>query len=225
VFTGIVEDIGRLIALRRVTDGLRLKLGCGLDLSAVAVGDSIAVDGVCLTVTGKDRGWFEADVGHETLAATTLGRLQPGARVHLERALAFGDRLGGHLVTGHVDGLGELVERQARGAGLDLVLWAPAAVQPYLVPKGSVAVDGVSLTVNQPAADRFRVSLVPHTLTGTRLGERAVGERLNLEGDILGKYVRHFASGLAEQGGSRVDAAFLAEHGFGGRGGPDGGGS
>ncbi len=224
MFTGIIEDIGRLLTTRHKPDGLVLRLGTGLPLDEVRLGDSIAVNGACLTVTAKDTGWFEADVSHETLQATTLGHLAGGARVHLERALALGDRLGGHLVTGHVDGIGRLTGRTERGDGLDLVIQAPPEVTPTLVPKGSVAVDGVSLTVNQPGGGAFRVTLVPHTLGQTLLAERQPGDRLNLEGDILGKYVQHFVAGMATggadgpQGGSRIDEAFLAEHGFGGRG-------
>ena len=221
MFTGIIEDIGRLLTTRRKPDGLVLRLGTGLPLAEVRLGDSVAVNGACLTVTAKDTGWFEADVSHETLQATTLGGLTGGAKVHLERALALGDRLGGHLVTGHVDGIGQLTGRTQRGDGLDLTIQAPPEVTPVLVPKGSVAVDGVSLTVNQPGDGTFRVTLVPHTLGQTLLAERQPGDELNLEGDILGKYVQHFVAGLgaadAKQPGSAIDEAFLAEHGFGGR--------
>jgi len=222
MFTGIIEDIGRLLTSRRKPDGLVLRLGTALPLAEVRPGDSIAVDGACLTVTAKGTGWFEADVSHETLSATTLGALTSGARVHLERALALGDRLGGHMVTGHVDGVGQLTERIERGDGADLTIQAPAPVAAYLVPKGSVAVAGVSLTVNQPTDGIFRVTLVPHTLSQTLLAERRPGDRLNLEADILGKYVKHFVEGLGRSGaggrgrsGSRIDEAFLAEHGFG----------
>lgn len=220
MFTGIIEDIGQLLTTRRRPEGLVLRLGTSLPLASVGLGDSIAVNGACLTVTAKDSGWFEADVSHETLEATTLGALHSGLRVHLERALAMGDRLGGHMVTGHVDGVGELRERSERGDGLDLTIQAPEQVAAYLVPKGSVAVDGVSLTVNQPAQGVFRVTLVPHTLGQTLLTARKPGDRLNLEGDILGKYVKHFVDGLGQAdpgGGSRIDQAFLAQHGFGGR--------
>jgi riboflavin synthase len=198
---------------------LALKIGCTLPLEEFRLGESIAVNGVCLTVTAFDRGWFEADVSHESLKATTLGDLQQGLRVHLERALAFGDRLGGHLVTGHVDGVGELLSTTRRGDGLDLQVRAPESVAPFLVPKGSVAVDGVSLTVNQPQADRFVVTLVPHTLAETLLGKRRVGDAFNLEGDILGKYVKHYLTGMQApdspaDGG--ISEQFLADHGFGG---------
>ncbi len=212
MFTGIIEDVGRLIQQRRSPAGAALRVGTGLPVEEIRAGDSIAVNGVCLTVTGIETGWFEADMSHETLEATTLGALRQGDAVHLEQALALGGRLGGHLVFGHVDGVGELVSRRPRGANLDLEILAPGTVAPFLVAKGSVAVDGVSLTVNDPAGARFRVTLVPHTLAGTVLGERRPGDRLNLEGDILGKYVKHFVDGMR---GSGLDERFLVEHGFG----------
>jgi len=212
MFTGILEAGGRGSQQRRSPAGAALRVGTGLPVEEIRAGDSIAVNGVCLTVTGIETGWFEADVSHETLAATTLGALRQGDAVHLERALALGGRLGGHLVFGHVDGVGELVSRRSRGANLDLEILAPGTVAPFLVAKGSVAVDGVSLTVNDPAGARFRTTLVPHTLAGTVLGERRPGDRLNLEGDILGKYVKHFVDGMR---GSGLDERFLVEHGFG----------
>ncbi|HSA22673.1 MAG TPA: riboflavin synthase, partial [Myxococcota bacterium] len=171
MFTGIVEDVGQVLEVRRRDEGRGLVLGSQLPTGELRPGDSLAVDGVCLTITRLAPGRIEADVGPETLARTSLGRLQAGARVHLERALALGARLGGHLVLGHVDGLGEVLARRARGDSLELELSAPEAVRPYLVPKGSVAVDGVSLTINEPSGGLFRVTLVPYTLSGTTLGE------------------------------------------------------
>ena len=215
MFTGIVEDIGQVSRVRRRAEGLRLEITTRLPLESLPPGCSVAVDGVCLTVCAHAKGAFAADVGHETARVTTLGRARAGGRVHLERALVFGGRLDGHLVTGHVDGVGEVLERSVRGSGVDLVLRAPEAVRPFLVEKGSVAVDGVSLTVNAPSADAFRVALVPHTLEKTRLGELRPGERINLEADLIGKYVRHFVA----PAGQGVDEDFLAEHGFLGPGG------
>jgi riboflavin synthase len=211
MFTGIIEDIGTVKALDRGRDSLQLKLESALPFNELKVGDSLAVNGVCLTLTEIAEGLLSVDLSHETLAATTLKELKPGGRVHLERALSFGGRLGGHLVTGHVDGVGEVVYRTPRGPNLDLVFLAPAEVVPYLIPKGSVAVDGVSLTVNQPAGQRFQVTLVPHTLEQTTLSERRPGELVNLEADLLGKYVKHLVSGGS---GNGIDEEFLAKHGF-----------
>jgi riboflavin synthase len=211
MFTGIIEDIGTVKAIDKGRDSIKLKLQSGLPFDELKAGDSLAVNGVCLTLTGIAEGLLSVDLSHETLAATTLKDLKPGAEVHLERALAFGGRLGGHLVTGHVDGVGEVVSKTPKGPNLDLEFLAPAEVVPFLIPKGSVAVDGVSLTVNQPAGRRFKVTLVPHTLEQTNLSGRRVGDRVNLEADLLGKYVKHFVSGGSSKG---IDEQFLAEHGF-----------
>ncbi len=212
MFTGIVEEIGRVLEVRPRAESRELVLAAAWPVTALGLGDSLAVDGVCLTLTRLEPGRLAADVGPETMARTNLGRLRPGARVHLERALALGARLGGHLVLGHVDGLGEVVGRRARGESLELEVAAPPEVRPYLVPKGSVAIDGVSLTLNEPQGGRFRVTLVPHTLACTTLGERRPGDPLNLEADILGKYVRHFLAPGVGQGG--VDERLLRAHGF-----------
>lgn len=211
MFTGIIEDIGTVKGLERGRDSQKLKLQSGLPFDELKAGDSLAVNGVCLTLTEISAGLLSVDLSHETLVATTLKSLKPGAKVHLERALAFGGRLGGHLVTGHVDGVGEVVSRTPRGPNLDLEFLAPAEVIPYLIPKGSVAVDGVSLTVNDPVGQRFRVTLVPHTLEQTTLAERRPGDLVNMEADLLGKYVKHFVSGGSSKG---IDEEFLAKHGF-----------
>lgn len=211
MFTGIIEDIGTVEALDGKGDSLALKVKNRLPADDVKPGDSLAVNGVCLTIANVSPGTFTFDLSHETLSVTTLQDCRKGRRLHLERALPLGGRLGGHLVTGHVDGVGEVVSRTPRGQNLDLVLLAPAGVVPYLVPKGSVAVDGVSLTVNDPAGLRFRVTLVPHTLDRTILSGLRPGDRVNLEADLLGKYVRHFVSGAAGRG---IDEQFLGEHGF-----------
>lgn len=211
MFTGIIEDIGILQALDRRGDSLTLAVESRLPAGELKPGDSVAVNGVCLTVSQIEKNVISFDLSHETLSATTLKDCRAGQRLHLERALTLGGRLGGHLVTGHVDGVGEVVSKTPRGRNLDLVFMAPSGVVPYLIPKGSVAVDGVSLTVNDPAGQRFKVTLVPHTLDQTTLSERKPGDRVNLEADLLGKYVRHFVSGQAGKG---IDEQFLLEHGF-----------
>jgi riboflavin synthase len=212
MFTGLVEDIGRVLEAHRRGQGLRLVMATALPADSIRPGDSVAVDGVCLTATRVAPGRFEADLGPESLAITSLGQRRPGDRVHLERALALGARLGGHLVLGHVDGLGQVTARRARGDSLELTVLAPEAVRPYLVPKGSVAVDGVSLTLYEPGRELFRVTLVPATLERTTLGERQPGQPVHLEADILGKYVRHFAG--PRPGGGSLDERLLVEHGF-----------
>jgi len=178
MFTGLIEELGSLVG----RDGHRFTFAAELVTSDAKVGDSIAVNGCCLTVVALDPGRWSADVVDETLGRTTLGGLRPGDPVNLERPVRPSDRLGGHVVQGHVDGLGEVVS-----AGADLVVSTPDT--RYLVEKGSVAVDGVSLTVAAIDDDRFRVAVIPHTAAVTTLGSRQPGDRVNLEFDILAKYV------------------------------------
>ena len=189
MFTGIIEDTGTVDALEARQDGARLSVTTSLDVGALPLGASIAVDGVCLTVVERAAGRFSADLGPETLARTTLGALRPGARVHLERPLRLGDPLGGHLVSGHVDGVGRVVARREVGQSLELEIAAPPAFVGTLVEKGSVTVAGASLTINAVAGDRFSVTLIPHTLGVTTLGQLPVGSSVNLEGDLIAKHV------------------------------------
>jgi len=196
VFTGIIEAIGKVESLRASAGGTRrLVVKTGLDVAILHVGASIAVDGACLTIVAKRPGrpaTFQADVGPETLTSTTLGTLAAGSRVHLERALRLGDNLGGHLVSGHVDGTGRVESARKQGNTLALRVTAPDEVAPYLVKKGSIALDGVSLTVNRVEGSTFEVLLVPHTLAVTRLGELRPGSRVNLEADMIAKLVARF---------------------------------
>ena len=178
MFTGLIEELGSLA----IRDGPRFTFASDLVTTDAKVGDSIAVNGCCLTVIALDPGRWSADVVDETLSRTTLGGLRPGDPVNLERPVRPSDRLGGHVVQGHVDGLGEVV-----AAGADLVVGTPDT--RYLVEKGSVAVDGVSLTVANVEDDRFRVALIPHTAAVTTLGSLQAGDKVNLEFDILAKYV------------------------------------
>jgi riboflavin synthase len=194
VFTGIVTGIGKVERVEPQPGGSRrLTLTTGLDLSGLALGASVAVSGVCLTVVRKRARGFLADLGPETLALTTLGDLSPGDRVHLERALRVGDELGGHLVSGHVDGVGRVAGRRPQGDALTLRIAAPAAVAPFLARKGSVTVDGVSLTVNDVSGSVFSVTLIPHTLAVTCLGERQRSDRVNIEADLIAKHVARLA--------------------------------
>jgi len=194
MFTGLVEDTGAIVSADRSGGPGSESVGFGvrpqrIALAELAVGESICHDGACLTVTEVGRDAYRVLAGAETLARTALGGLGVGKRVNLERALRVGDRLGGHWVTGHIDGTGELIARTDLGANLVLVLRAAPGVLRYVVEKGSIAVAGVSLTVNAVDAESFSVAIIPHTRDHTTLGELAVGDRVNLEADILAKHV------------------------------------
>jgi riboflavin synthase len=194
MFTGIVEARGTVRELEASGAVYRVVIATELPVEALPLGASIAVDGVCLTVTDRAPGWFSADLGPETLARTTLAALAPGGRVHLERPLKLGDALGGHLVSGHVDGVGQVVARREQGGALELEIAAPAELAATLVVKGSITVDGVSLTLNAVSGNRFSVTLIPHTLAVTGLGDRAVGAPVNLEGDLIAKHIERLVA-------------------------------
>jgi riboflavin synthase len=188
VFTGLIEDLGTIAAVEAVPQGVRLSIATRLD--GLKHGDSVAVDGVCLTAVALQPGRFTADVSAETLARSTLGARQAGDRVNLERPLALGERLGGHLVLGHVDGVGEIVGRQTIGEGVRVELRLPRGLAPLVVSKGSIAVDGISLTVNELLdPDRIALFIIPETLRATTWGEKGAGAQVNVEADILGKHV------------------------------------
>jgi riboflavin synthase len=200
MFTGIIEEVGSVLALDVHDRHARLHLACDEVVQDAALGDSIAVSGCCLTVTtlpsAEEGGGFTADLMAETLRATALGDLEVGAAVNLERAMRADTRFGGHLVQGHVDGVGTVVARDELPGTVFLTFEAPEEVARYLVPKGSVTVDGVSLTVvDVPAPGRFRVGLIPHTLEVTTLGDRQPGDRANLEADVIAKYVERLLVG------------------------------
>jgi len=196
VFTGIVEGIGKVESLRAATSGTRrLTVKTDLDVAKLPIGASIAVNGACLTIVARRSGRpssFQADVGPETLACTTLGTLAAGARVHLERALRLGDSLGGHMVSGHVDGTGRVESARKRAGTLALRVSMSDSLAPYLFTKGSISIDGVSLTVNRVEGSSFEVLLIPHTLAVTLLGELRAGGRVNLEADMIAKQVARF---------------------------------
>jgi len=193
MFTGIIQAVGEITQVRPIIDhgnnGLSLCISTGdLDLGDVGVGDSIAVNGVCLTVTSLVVGKFTVDVSQETLSCTE-GLNQPGIRVNLEKALRLSDRLGGHLVSGHVDAIGLVVKFEPAGESYELIIWAPDSILRYLTHKGSIAVNGVSLTVNRIEGNEFSINLIPHTLAMTTLKELAPEMRVNLETDMLARYV------------------------------------
>lgn len=190
MFTGIVQDVGQVRSRESRGGDVRLVIACErLDLSLARVGDSVCVQGCCLTVTELQGQTFAADVSRETLALTTLGDLAAGAAVNLEPALRAGDALGGHLVSGHIDGVARVITASDDARSRRLNIEAPAALARYLAPKGSVAVDGVSLTINSVAGASFGVNIIPHTQTVTTLGALGVGARVNLEVDQIARYV------------------------------------
>lgn len=198
MFTGIIRGIGRLKAIEHADGDARLEIDIrGVALGPLAPGDSVAVNGVCLTATTVDEDGFTADVSAETLRATTLGRLARDAAVNLEPALRAGDPLGGHMVSGHVDGLGELLANTAEARSRRLRIAAPAHLVRYIAVKGSITVDGISLTVNAVDDAGFEVNIVPHTLTATNLGERAVGDAVNLEVDLVARYLERLLTARA----------------------------
>jgi riboflavin synthase len=213
VFTGLVEDVGRLLSRTPRGPGARLRVATRL--SPLVLGESIAVMGVCLTVEKILDGAFEADASSETVSRSTLGRLPTGHRLHLERAVPVGGRLGGHIVSGHVDGLGRLVERKPLGEAIDLTFAYDASLAAFLAEKGSIAVDGVSLTINAVERDRFHVAVIPHTQDETLLADMTVGTYANLEVDVLARYVARWLqvgrqSDAGEQGGSSSDDTLMS---------------
>jgi len=203
MFTGIIEAVGTVSALEARGGDVRLRLRCGeLDLSGAAIGDSIAVNGCCLTVVSLGDSEFAADVSRESLGLTTLGSLQPGSHVNLERALTLAKPLGGHLVTGHIDGIGQVESRVEDGRSVRFRLRAPEPLARYLARKGSICVDGVSLTVNEVDGCVFGVNIVPHTLEATVFGGYRNGSRVNLEVDIVARYLERLvgtAGGLTRE--------------------------
>ncbi|NNU26209.1 riboflavin synthase [Isoptericola sediminis] len=209
MFTGIVSELGTVEALEKSADAARLTVRSPGVLDGVRTGDSIAVDGCCLTVAEHDAATWTADLMAETLDATSLGALRAGDRVNVEPALAVGERLGGHIVQGHVDGVGTVLSRTPGERWEVVEISLPADLARYVVGKGSVAVDGVSLTVVEAGTDRFTVSLIPETLARTTLGARAVGEQVNLETDVLARHVERLLDGRFA--GPAVPPAEIAE--------------
>jgi len=200
MFTGIVTDIGRILALEHRGD-LRARIATGYDVQTIDIGASIACDGVCLTVVAlgsKPEPWFDVDISAETLSKTNLGGWEQGRRINLERALKVGDELGGHIVSGHVDGLAEVVAMRDEGDSTRLTFRAPEALAGFIAPKGSVALNGTSLTVNEVEGRTFGVNLIPHTQQVTTWGTVAVGDRVNLEIDTLARYVARMRDWAAQ---------------------------
>ncbi len=219
MFTGLIEGIGTLQRTERLGPDARMVIRTGFRMENIVLGESISVDGACLTVVDFQQDSLTADVSAETLSRTTLGRKGPGSGLNLERALRLGARLGGHLVTGHIDGIAVLKERRSEGRSLRLFFEAPPEIMKYVIEKGSIAIDGASLTVNGVSSGGFDVNIVPHTASETTLSGFQIGREVNIETDMIGKYVEKMVQawgGTLEQTGSKtnIDYDFLKKHGF-----------
>ena len=217
MFTGIIQSVGQVAGMQSRGGDLRLRIATGkLDLDDVELGDSIAVNGVCLTAVELPGDGFVADVSNETLSLTSLGELNPGSRVNLEKALTLQTRLGGHLVAGHVDGLGEVLDRREDARSVRFRIRTPRELARYIAPKGSITVDGTSLTVNAVDGDIFDLNIVPHTLQETIMSEYHSGRKVNLEVDLVARYLERLLLGdaAAEPGRKGIDLQTLAKAGF-----------
>jgi len=210
MFTGLIEEVGALIGDSQKNGGRRLRVGAALVRDALALGDSVSLNGVCQTVTALGPGWFEVEAVGDTLSKTTLGALARGAKLNLERACRADTRLGGHFVLGHVGGVGTVSSWAQHGEAWFLEVVPPPEMLKYLVDEGSVAIEGISLTVAETRTDRFRVSVIPHTRSHTTLAEVRVGDRVNLEADILAKYVE----GLLNRKNEPLGLETLASWGY-----------
>jgi len=213
MFTGIIEDRGKVLRVEYKGQERRITIEWPLDLTEVQLGDSININGVCLTVVEKREQEIKFDLSQETLQKTGLGDLKEGDPVNLERALRLTDRLGGHIVTGHIDGIGVIGEKRKERDFLRLMIRIPESVSRYVVQKGSIAIDGISLTVNEWKGNEIQMTLIPYTIEKTTLRDKKVGDRVNVEADILGKYVEKVLERGDKKSG-QVDLSFLKEHGF-----------
>ena len=213
MFTGIVEDRGKVIRVEHQGQTKKLALEIPMGLTEISLGDSINVSGACLTVVEKKERMIRVDVSAETLQRTTLNEIKEGEEVNLERALRLMDRLDGHIVTGHIDGIGTIIEKRSEGDFLQIRIRMPQPVMKYVVQKGSVAIDGISLTVNECHGDKIQMTLIPFTLQKTTLLKKRAGDRVNIEADILGKYVEKLLDSKGVES-HQVGRDFLREHGF-----------
>jgi len=220
MFTGIIEGLGTVSGIRSDRQGKRFTIDADFRLDGTRIGDSISVSGACLTVVKLDGPRFETDVSPETLEKTTFGQLKIGNRVNLERALRLSDRIDGHLVSGHIDGTGVISQRENLGNAIVVTIEVPEALARYMIAKGSVAADGISLTINTCSSNSFSVSIIPHTAKLTTIGFKEKGARVNIETDMIGKYVARFtgaaspATGQNETSAPGIDKDFLVKTGF-----------
>lgn len=214
MFTGIIEEKGILRQVRKGKVSASLRIEASRVITDMKVGDSINTNGVCLTVTSFDRHGFEVDVMAETLRRTNLGELVPGSEVNLERALRISGRLGGHMVNGHIDGTGRITAMTVEDNATWVTISASVEITRYIVPKGSVALDGISLTVVDVGRDTFRVSIIPHTGEETILVRKKTGDTVNIECDIMAKYIEKFLDGKERDKTGKIDIDFLNKHGF-----------
>jgi riboflavin synthase len=220
MFTGIIEGFGKIGSIRSTGQGNRLAIDSDFVLDHTKIGDSIAVSGACLTAVKLDDRRFEVDVSPETLRTTTLAEAKIGDRVNLERAMRFSDRIDGHLVSGHIDGIGMIKRRETVGNAIIVTIEVAESLTRYMIVKGSIAVDGTSLTINSCDRNGFSVSIIPHTAKWSTIGFKSQGDRVNIETDMIGKYVERFLSGSPHQGSrngserSGLDTEFLVKSGF-----------
>lgn len=210
MFTGIIEEIGKVISVNGGGGGYSLKIGAEKVLNGTIIGDSISCNGVCLTVTGMGQEAFSVDVMPETMSRTNLGRLKRGDLLNLERALSLSSRLGGHIVSGHIDGVGNITDVKREGNALLMTVSTTRQILKYIVEKGSVAIDGISLTVVSVDERSFKISIIPHTRMETTLTDKRISESVNIENDVIAKYLEKL-SGNAQKG---LSADFLVENGF-----------
>lgn len=217
MFTGIIEEVGQVIALKKGANSIVLTIGASAIMEDLKLGDSVATNGVCLTVTALGRDFFQADVMHETMNRSSLGSLKPGSHVNLERAMPANGRFGGHMVSGHIDGIGKITTIEKDDNAMWYTISADEQILRYIIEKGSIAIDGISLTVAKVTGRDFSVSIIPHTLKETILAEKKKGDIVNLENDMVGKYIEKFMTHMSENETSqkgKIDMAFLAGNGF-----------
>jgi riboflavin synthase len=220
MFTGIIEGLGTVTRVRPSQMGKQLTIEAGFELTGTKIGDSIAVNGACLTAVALDRRRFTVDAAPETLKMTTCGQTRVGERVNLERAMRLGERLDGHLVSGHIDGIGTILDKKSLGNAVIVTVAVDAKLAHFMIEKGSVALDGISLTINVCGKDFFEVSIIPHTAKETTIGFKKPNDPVNIETDMIGKYVKRFTDGsndhseLKKPDAGGIDMAFLSKTGF-----------
>lgn len=211
MFTGIIEEVGKVYTIKKSVQSAQLTISARLIFEDLKIGDSVATNGVCLTVTSIENEQFTVDVMHETLRRSTLGELRQGSLVNLERAMLLNGRFGGHIVSGHIDGTGKIINIRKDGQAVWYTIQAHQKIMQYIVEKGSITIDGISLTIAQVTKDSFSVSVIPHTIKATCLSHKTIGSWVNLENDLIGKYIEKWTQKTSN---SNIDEAFLLEHGF-----------